>query len=415
MRYQQAERVQVYYCGDKTQIPIGRLALKNRVIFFEYDPAFLATQLQLSPYQLPLKSGVIACEDTIFEGLFGVFNDSLPDGWGRLLLDRKLAEFGIHPADLTPLDRLCYVGTNGMGALRYEPEISDNIKLPAITDLDLIADESIQLQDQEDVSHLDELLRMNGSSAGARPKILVNIENNQHFTVSDNHQSTTQNHWIIKFRSSLDPKDAGPIEYAYHLMAQQAGLIVPAAQLFPSKKCTGYFGVKRFDRQENKCLHVHTISGLLQMDHRIPSLDYETLLKVTLWLTKDAREAEKQFRNAVFNILTHNRDDHAKNFTFLMDGQGNWKVSPAYDLTFSQGPAGEHCTTVIGAGKNITRAHLLKLASVANISVAKANEMINEVQTAVINWPRFADAAQVSSRSAKAIQTVLVSILRGWG
>lgn len=128
--------------------------------------------------------------------------------------------------------------------------------------------------------------------------------------------------WIIKFRASIDPKDIGPIEYAYHLMAKEAHLDVPEARLFPAKNGPGYFGLKIFDREDGKRLHMHTISGLLHADHRIPNLDYETIIKASLWLTKDIREGEKQFRTAVFNALTHNRDDHAKNFSFLMNETG---------------------------------------------------------------------------------------------
>ena len=171
--------------------------------------------------------------------------------------------------------------------------------------------------------------------------------------------NTTPSHlhddWIVKFRSSADPKDIGPIEYAYHLMAKEAGLIVPEAKLFKSKTCRGYFGVKRFDRTEHRFIHTHTLSGLLHADHRIPSIDYETVMKATGILTKNIEECEKQFRNAAFNVFSHNRDDHAKNFSFLMDENGTWTVSPAYDLTFSTGPGGEHCTTIMGNGRNQVR------------------------------------------------------------
>ena len=159
---------------------------------------------------------------------------------------------------------------------------------------------------------------MNGSSAGARPKILVSIDSKtKKIRMSDNNFSHLHDDWIIKFRSSLDPKDIGPIEYAYHLMAMDAQVIVPDAKLFESRNGPGYFGVKRFDRTEKQFLHVHTLSGLLHADHRIPSLDYETVIKVTMLLTRNMDEVEKQFRNAVFNVFAHNRDDHAKNFSFI--------------------------------------------------------------------------------------------------
>ena len=241
-------------------------------------------------------------------------------------------QLGIRPGDLSPLDRLGYVGHSGMGALSYKPDTQISF-VSTHNNLDIFADEISHFQEQNDERFIDELLGMSGSSGGARSKIIMNG-------------------WLIKFRSSFELEDAGSIEYAYHLMAEEAGLDVPEAQLFPSEKCAGYFGVKRFDRTGSCWTHMHTVSGLLHADHRLPSLDYETIMMMTMRLTKSTEECEKQFRQCVFNVFAHNRDDHAKNFSFLMDEYGQWKVSLAYDLTFSSGPAGEHCTTVMGEGRD---------------------------------------------------------------
>ena len=191
-------------------------------------------------------------------------------------------------------------------------------------------------------------------------------------------------------------------------MARAAGMDVPDARLFPSKKCPGYFGVQRFDRQKSSFLHMHTLSGLLHADHRIPSIDYSTVMKATLWLTKDLRECEKQFRNCVFNVIAHNRDDHAKNFSFLMDGAGVWRVSPAYDLTFSSGPGGEHSTTVLGEGKNPSFSHLVKLAAVGSIKETRAKEIVEEVREAVGHWSEFAKQSHVTPNSRTLIQKALM-------
>lgn len=408
MSFQQTTVINVKYCRGNDIIPMGRLLLKERRIFFEYSKNFLESGLELSPFKLPLKPGVVACEDYIFDGLFGIFNDSLPDGWGRLLIDRKLMKSGINPGQLTPLDRLRYVGSHGMGALFYEPEIHDSSPFQTREDLDILANECIQILDQNDEEFIDDLFAMNGSSGGARPKILISLINDENnFKNTTNNPEIIGDDWIIKFRSSHDAKDAGSIEYAYHLMAMEAGLDVPKARLFNSKTCSGYFGVKRFDHEKSKFLHMHTVSGLLHADYRIPSLDYETLMKTTLWLTKDLKECEKQFRNSVFNVLAHNRDDHAKNFSFLMDENGTWRVSPSYDLTFSYGPAGEHYTTIMGEGKDPTRLHLLKLAEVASITEQKALEIINQVSDAISRWDEFAKKADVSQLSRNNIQKVL--------
>lgn len=393
MRFSNQNLVYVYYHGATHKILMGRLLLKSRKIFFEYDAAFIKTGLELSPFKLPLKSGVIESNDRTFEGLFGVFNDSLPDGWGRLLLDRKLMNIGLNPGTLSPLDRLCCVGTLGMGVLSYEPENPSTIS-NITNDLDEI-DSKIQATLDENDTYVDDLLVLGGSSAGARPKVLLHIDGED---------------WLIKFRSQLDPKDISAIEYAYHLMAIDAGLMVPDAKLFPSRKGLGFFGVKRFDRNSDNRIHMHTIAGLLHADHREPSLDYESIMKATLYLTKDISQCEIQFRNAVFNILSHNRDDHSKNFSFLMDQQGHWTVSPAYDLTFSSGPSGEHSTMIMGEGKNPTKKHLLKLAGTLGVKQDKALEIIDQVLAATQKWDAFADKVGVSAVQTKNIGEMLRTI-----
>lgn len=398
MSNQSQNLVYVYYhrCGIK--LLMGRLLLKNRQIFFEYDAAFIKTGLELSPFKLLLKAGVIESNDRTFEGLFGVFNDSLPDGWGRLLLDRKLMNAGLHPGTLSPLERLCFVGSGGMGALSYEPE-NPSARSHLTNDLDEI-DSKIQATLDGNDTYVDDLLVLAGSSAGARPKIMLNIDGVE---------------WLIKFRSHLDPKDMSAIEYAYHLIARDAGLIVPEAKLFPSRNGRGFFGVKRFDRNGDSRIHMHTISGLLHADHRAPLLDYESIMKATLYLTKDIRQCEVQFRNAVFNVLSHNRDDHSKNFSFLLDDQRNWTVSPAYDLTFSSGPAGEHSTMIMGEAKNPTKKHLLKLAGTIGIKQDKALDIIDQVLAATEKWDAFAGEVGVSKLQTKNIFDALRAIRKKAG
>jgi serine/threonine-protein kinase HipA len=393
MSFSNQNLVYVYYHSSGERQLTGRLLLKNRQIFFEYDADFIKKGLELSPFKLPLKTGVIESNDRTFEGLFGVFNDSLPDGWGRLLLDRKLMNVGLNPGTLSPLDRLCFVGTSGMGTLSYEPENSSAMS-HITNDLDEI-DSEIQATLDENDDYVEDLLILGGSSAGARPKVLLNIDGVD---------------WLIKFRSHLDPKDISAIEYAYHLMAIDAGLVVPEAKLFPSRKGMGFFGVKRFDRNGDSRIHMHTIAGLLHADHREPSLDYESIMKATLYLTKDIRQCEIQFRNTVFNVLSHNRDDHSKNFSFLMDETGNWTVSPAYDLTFSSGPAGEHSTMIMGEGRNPTKNHLLKLAGTVGIKQDKALEIIDQVLAATQKWDAFAGEVGVSTIQTKNIGEALRTI-----
>lgn len=395
MKFEPVKLVRVYYKPQRGKIPVGRLALKSRKIFFEYDEDFLGRGIHLSPFHLPLKPGVIPSRDLTFDGLFGVFNDSLPDGWGRLLLDRMLMKHHINPGSLSALDRLCFVGNDGMGALSYAPE-TQSTPLMVNRDLDEIADEIFAFQKNEDDRFVEDLLILGGSSAGARPKVLLDIE---------------QDHWIVKFRSTHDAKDIGSIEYAYHLMAIDAGLDVAPAKLFPAREGLGFFGTKRFDRMGKESIHMHTMSGLLHADHRLPSLDYQTMMQATMYLTRDLRQCEKLFRYCVFNVLSHNRDDHAKNFSFLMDHDGTWRVSPAYDLTFSSGPGGEHCSMIMGEGKNPGVSHLLELSKVSSIKKSDALKIIDEAKSAVSEWPSFAKRAGVGLTSMQMIQSALTKIV----
>jgi len=397
MTYTPVSLVHVSLDTGCRQQKIGKLALKDRRIYFEYDAAFLQSDLEISPIKLPLKPGVIVCEDSVFEGLFGVFNDSLPDGWGRLLLDRQVRSHGIAPELLTPLDRLTHVGTHGMGALVYEPDVSEHTNSKSTINLDHLAEETAQVLEGEAEDVIAELLELSGSSAGARPKIMVGVSPVNSRIIHGRHKLPKgYGHWMIKFASSSDSRDIGPIEYAYSLTARDAGVEIGRTHLFPAKKGYGYFGVQRFDRREDERLHMHTVSGLLHADHRLPSLDYEGVLRAGLMLTRDVREVEKLFRLAVFNVFAHNRDDHAKNIAFLME-DGKWLAAPAYDLSFSSGPGGEHSTTIMGEGKAPGAAHLKKLAE--KFSIANAGAIIDQVRTAISNWPQFADQAGVSKAS----------------
>ena len=336
--------------GDRVPLPVGRLVPNEGRIYFEYDPEFLDAGLPLSPYKLPLKTGTFSFEPSLFEGLPGVFNDSLPDGWGRLLLDRLLRADGVPPETFSVLDRLAQVGKIGMGALTYWPDYGATSSVGTLG-LDDLSGQTRAILRGESSDVLEDLIQLNGSSAGARPKALIafNPGGNSIHQV-DEVLPVGFESWIVKFGNSRDGLDAGAIEYVYNLMAAKAGLDVTQCHLFEGKGNAGYFAAKRFDRlHEGKKLHVHTACGLLHSDFRTPALDYEDLVKATLWLTKDARQAQKIFRYAVFNVLAHNRDDHSKNFSFLMDEKGIWQVSPAYDLTFSSGPAGQQSMLVAPA------------------------------------------------------------------
>ena len=334
---EQIKALEVWFDNKK----VGTMALTaDRQAAFQYTKDWIASGFSISPLSLPLESKVFYPKNDAFDGLFGVFDDSLPDGWGRLLTDRKLIKLGIDPGSITVLHRLALTGETGKGALQYRPVIKLEND-PVSLSFDEIAEECKRLSDSRDTENLDELYRLGGSSGGARPKVLVK-ENDQD--------------WIVKFPSShYDPKDVGLLEYRYNLCAGRCGIEVPEVKLFPSEICAGYFGVKRFDRIKKdgavKRIHMLSAAGLLEVSWRMPSLDYITLMQLTMFLTRDFSELEKMYRLMCFNVFAHNQDDHAKNFSWLYrNGKGS--LSPAYDLTYNTSYYGEHTTSVNGNGKD---------------------------------------------------------------
>lgn len=366
---------------------VGILAEDGGRIYFEYSPEFIQTGIELSPFKLPLESGVFEDEKRTFDGLFGLFNDSLPDGWGCLLLDRMLRKKGQAYNTITPLTRLSMVGRNPMGALEYEPAEDLHDSLGDVR-LDSLSGEIGKVLEGDHSIVLDELLKLNGSSGGARPKIAA--------LVSDDKQRIIHgapdlpdgfSPWIIKFSEAMDGKDSGAIEYIYSLVAKQAGIEMPETFLFPSETCSGFFGVKRFDREGMRKIHVHTACGLLHASHRYSSIDYEVLLKLTMQLTRNKAEVAKMVRLMIFNVKFKNRDDHSKNFSFLLTKDNEWKLAPAYDLTPSAGIMGEQTSMVNGKGTSITDDDLIAAALTGEISKRETRGMISEVDAAVAALP----------------------------
>jgi serine/threonine-protein kinase HipA len=401
MTYEPTELLTVYLDAWKKRRKVGRLANRDRQILFEYDPDFLASGIEISPIKLPLRPGVQMAETPIFDGLFGVFNDSLPDGWGRLLLDRTVEKHGINRRELNALDRLTYVGHDGMGALSYEPERGKHTGTKAPLALDKLAKESATVLAGENEEVFEELLRLNGSSAGARPKIVAQVNADKKRVIHGQQKlQTGYAHWMIKFPSSQDARDIGAIEYAYSLMARDAGIEMPETHLFRTKK-NKYFGTKRFDRDDDTRIHMHSLGGLIHADHRAPALDYDMLLRVTQGLTKNIQDVENAYALACFNVLAHNRDDHVKNFSFLLNADDEWIFAPAYDLVFSYGPGREQSMLVMGEGKNPGVKELRGLGKKHGLK--NAPDILARVQTAIANWQHYAEEASVSAKSAREI------------
>ena len=363
--------LQVFYNEKK----VGTLALmKNNIVAFEYDNEWINNGFSISPFSLPLKKQVFIPKIDPFDGLYGVFSDSLPDGWGRLLVDRMLNSQNINPREISQIDRLAIVGETGMGALSYKPEYNLLEDKDYQEDYDNLALSCKKILNTEHSADLDNLFRLGGSSGGARPKILTKIENED---------------WIIKFPSSLDDSNIGKLEYLYSVCAKKCKIDIPETKLFPSKISSGYFGIKRFDRKKLSTgtirkLHMISVSGLLETSHRIPNLDYNDLMQLTLNLTKSFEEVEKLFRLMCFNVFSHNRDDHSKNFSFIYNEDLNkWELSPAYDLTYSYSINGEHATTINGNGVNPSLNDILKVAEKIGLDKKKAEKIAIEIRETV--------------------------------
>jgi serine/threonine-protein kinase HipA len=374
---------------------VGRLARKRRQILFEYDATFLGSNLELSPFHLRLTPNVVVGPSEVFEGLMGVFEDSLPDGWGRLLIDRRAAELGLSGGSLTPLDRLAVVGSRSMGALVYEPEIA--LDDPAIVKLSELAKQTDTVIRNVGGADLEQLIAVGGSPKGARPKVLIQLDRNGdvHFGAKEIRPGFTA--WLVKFPAREDDRHSASLEHAYFLMAKAAGLDVPRTQLLgKTKRNPGYFAIKRFDREGATRVHTHTLGGLLQLPYGYSALDYSDLLMVTRELTRNEAAVAEMFRRACFNVFAHNRDDHSRNFAFLMDEQGVWRPSPAYDLTFAQGPGGEHTMLVAGEGRAPGVEHLTALA--AKVDLKHSAKIIHEVRAAISRFRRFADEAGVPAK-----------------
>lgn len=361
-------KVNVFYHNFK----VGTMALyQNRLAAFEYDSDWLIDGFSISPFSLPLEKKVFIPKIDPFEGLFGVFSDSLPDGWGRLLVDRLMRKEGYNPYEIGSLERLAIVGASSMGALTYRPVIPINDDYDELS-LDEIAKECKKVLTSETCDNLDYLFTKGGSSGGARPKILTKVDNED---------------WIIKFVSSEDNEDMGKQEYDYALCARECGLEIEEVRLFPSENTKGYFGTRRFDRLgdgEAGKVHMVSAAGILETSHRIPNLDYDILMKLTLQLTKSMEECEKLYRLMCFNVFAHNRDDHSKNFTYMYkETEKRWVLSPAYDLTYSNSIGGEHATTVNGNGKNPTMEDILAVAKKNGLNITKAKRTAADIQECV--------------------------------
>ena len=366
-------------------VPVGTLYQNGRDSAFEYAKSFFAEKLNPAPFRLPVKDGVNVFDWSGGMETFGMFEDSLPDGWGRRLVDVMFRKR--HGRLPTVLERLACVGSTGMGALAYEPEDSPALQY-AEFDLAAVASDAMNFESglAEDV--LPQVRRAGGSSGGARPKAFIGFNPNtgevcaESETLPDGFE-----HWIVKFNTKRDGDCAGELEYRYYKAARTAGVDMSPCRLLETA-AGRFFATKRFDRTDNGGrLHLASAAGLLHANFRIPGDEYEIIFKLTDALTHDYSAKKELFRRTALNVFAHNRDDHLKNSGFLMDATGVWTLAPFYDFTYAEGPNGWHTLSIAGEGANPGADDLLRLAARVNLSVKDAKEVIEMTKEACFSIP----------------------------
>lgn len=398
------KRISVVYCGWGERWQLGTLADNGERILFEYHPEALAQGLELSPRHLKLSNAAYGDFPHHLDRLPGLISDSLPDGWGMLLMDRHFRRSGINPENISVLDRLAFVGDRAMGALTFEPHENISLEDGDIPLLE-IAKEIEHFISGDGEESLKKLAILGGSPHGARPKAMVLYdERSNNINAGTNATGTP---WLVKFPAQYEHKEVCAVEYLYSQLAVQAGIEMPPARYFDLGAGLSAFAVKRFDRQDNLRVPTHTLAGLLHANFRIPSVDYVTFLRATRFMTQSDEEVGKAYLRCVFNVAMHNRDDHSKNVSFLLNRDRRWKLSPGYDLTYSLGPGGQHQMSICGEGGNPGRAHLLDLAKQADVKAEFAKQTIDAVSHVASQFAAEAATLPIRKGTIKEIDSAV--------
>ena len=383
------------------EVVVGRLALDAGRAVFEYDEAFIASGMRLNPlWNAPSRALVRAQEPRAFKGLHGVFADSLPDAWGHALMRRRLAEQSVNYDDLTTLDRLALVGSTGVGALVYRPDYAEHPN--GAIDLAAFAAGAIGLEGTP-TEVVEELASLGGSSGGARPKVFVARNAAGDLVAGAGTVAAGYDPYIVKFRGSMDVADIGPLEAAYADMARAAGVEVAPTLLIPATKGHGYFATRRFDRGPNGTrISMLSVAAMIESQWDVPAIGYMKLIALVHGITRDHEAAEQMFRRMVFNVLAANADDHLKQHSFLQQRTGEWVLAPAYDLTLSSGPNGQRYLDVNGRGSEVTLDDIDAVARESSIRSSRA--IVDEVRTAVDDFPKHARARGVTAATLAAFK-----------
>jgi serine/threonine-protein kinase HipA len=379
------EQVDVYYDGWGEHWRWGRLVSSNAItgrplIAFEYSDEAKRRGLELSAYTLALNGPKLRKDFPAHQmGLPGPVYDALPDGWGMLLMDRLFKRRGLNAARIGPLERLSYIGSHAMGAMSFEPVAPEMLAPPEEITLAQLAAEVQDVLNGEGGAFLQKLLQMGGSPQGARPKALLyrDPENGAFSTAA----APGLDAWLIKFPARQEHPEVCAIEAVYAQCLRQCGIKTPETAYFDLPNGQAAFATQRFDRQDGMRVPMQSLAAFTGADFRTPgTLDYVNFLRATQMCTNDVREKAVAFGRAVFNVAFNNRDDHPKNFAYLMSKTGQWSLAPAYDVTFCEGPGGYHQMDVMGEALEIGREAMLRLGThEAELSASEAAALIEQI------------------------------------
>jgi serine/threonine-protein kinase HipA len=407
---------------------------------FQYDPAFVGAGIEVAPLKMPVREAPYefpALPKETFKGLPGMLADALPDKFGNRLIDAWLAETGRSAGRFSPVDRLCYIGNRGIGALEFEPTVrkatrSKKLEVAQLVDLAnrvLSERENLagRLGGEDDAEALEDILSVGTSAGGARAKaVLAWNRDTGEFRSGQVKVDEGYEHWLLKFdgvsnnrdKELADPQGFGKIEYAYYLMATAAGIDMSECRLH-HEGGRSHFMTRRFDRDERgRKVHMQSLGAMQHFDFNDPaSYSYEQAIMTIRDLGLGMDVVEQQYKRAVFNIVARNQDDHVKNISFLMDRSGTWRLSPAYDVAYSYNPSGswtrDHQMSLAGKRNDFTHGDLMVFASNVGLKSNRANQAIEEIVGAVAQWHEFAERAGVEHSDVSRIEKTFRMNLRG--
>ena len=364
--------------GGGREMKVGTFSEVGRDTAFEFAGEFLSAGLKLAPFRLPLGGGLKIYDRSGNMETFGLFDDSLPDGWGRRIVDRMFMKREGRLPTIT--ERLMCVGRSGKGALVYEPADEAAEAVNEAFDLASLAKEAMAFDAGEAEGALQQLRKAGGSSGGARPKAYVGYNPKTGEVCAESHTLPPGfEHWIVKFNTRHEGDKAGEMEYRYYEAAVAAGADIAPSHLVKTK-AGKFFMTRRFDRTDGGGrVHMASAAGLLHADYRIPGDEYALLFRLTDALTHDRSAKVELFRRACLNVVAHNRDDHLKNFSFLMDETGRWSLAPFYDFTHAEGPNGWQTLSVSGEGVNPGVDDLRRLAKDVGLESHESEPVIDRV------------------------------------